>query len=687
MVVLKACQEVPVMIRRVYKTVKRHLSQSLTVSYKVLLILLMVASFCWAREDPGDLTELKLEELMNITVQAASRFEQRLNEAPSYVNIVTADEIKKYGFRTLADILRSLSGFQVTNDRNYSYGSFRGFGRTGDYNSRILVLIDGHRLNDNVYDSVLIGNEFIIDTDLFERVEVIRGPSSSLYGNNAFFAVVNIITRKGKNLKGAELSGEAGSFQTYGGRISYGNEFQNLKGLEVLASGSLLDSNGQKKLYYREYDDPATNNGVAKNSDYERNYRLLSTLSYSGFTLQGAYVSRTKGIPTAPYGTDFNDSRNRTVDDWGYLDLKYEHQFENRLGLMAHLHYDSYKYHGDYILSGVTNRDDAKGNWWGGELHLQKTLFEKHRVIAGADYQDNTRQDQRNYDEDPYFLYIDDKRKSQTWALYLQDEFTILKNLILNAGVRYDHYSTFGSTTNPRLALIYSPFQKTTFKLLYGTAFRAPNAYELYYSTPDTGQKSNPDLMPEKISTYELVWEQSIGSNLRLTAAGFYYKITDLISQQVDPADGLLVFSNVDEAEAKGIQAELEGTWEHGLKGSINYTYQKARNSATKEALVNSPQHLAKLNLIVPFIQGKLFGGLTVQYTGKRKTLAENYTESFIVTNVTLFSQKLLKGLEISASVYNLFNQKYDDPAGGEYRQDMIEQDGRSFRVKFTYAF
>ena len=650
-------------------------------------MLLMVASLCWSRENQIDLTELKLEELMNITVQAASRFEQRLSEAPSYVNIVTADEIKKYGFRTLADILRSLSGFQITNDRNYSYASVRGFGRTGDYNSRILVLIDGHRLNDNVYDSVLIGNEFIVDTDLFERVEVIRGPSSSLYGNSAFFAVVNIITKKGTDLKGAEVSGEVGSFHTYSSRITYGNKFQNLKGFEVLASGSLYGSQGQKKLYYREFDDPATNNGYAEKSDHEHNYRLLSTLSYSGFTLQGAYVSRTKNIPTAAYGADFNDNRNRTVDEWGYVDLKYEHQFQNRLGLMARIHYNSYKYHGDYIYSGVKNRDDARGNWWGAELQIQKTVFEKHRVVAGADFQDNTRQDQKNYDEDPYFLYIDDKRRSQTWALYLQDEFTILQNLILNAGVRYDHYSTFGSTTNPRLALIYTPFPKTTFKLLYGTAFRAPNAYELYYDTPDTGQKSNPDLKPEKISTYEIVWEQSIGNNLRLTAAGFYYKINDLIRQEVDPDDDLLVFSNLDEAEAKGIQAELEGRWENGLKGNINYTYQEAKNSSTKKILINSPRHLAKLNLIIPLIPNRVFGGLTLQYTSKRKTLAGHYTKDYFIANVTLFSQKLLKGLEFSASVNNLFNNKYDDPVGGEHRQDVIEQDGRSFRVKLTYAF
>ena len=114
------------------------------------------------------------------------------------MTIVTAGEIKRYGYRTLADILRSVRGFFVTYDRNYDYVGVRGFGRPGDYNSRVLLLVDGHRINDNVYDTASIGTEFPVDVDLIDRMEIIPGPSSSLYGNNAFFGVINIITRKGE---------------------------------------------------------------------------------------------------------------------------------------------------------------------------------------------------------------------------------------------------------------------------------------------------------------------------------------------------------------------------------------------------------------------------------------------------------------------------------------------------------
>src|SRR5438445_3702943 len=194
------------------------------------------------------------------TVEAASKYKQKITEAPASVTIIGADEVKKYGYRTLADILRSAPGLYVTYDRNYSFLGVRGF-NLGDSNDRVLLLVDGHRINNSLSDSAFIGTEFILDADLIDRVEVIRGPGSSLYGNNAFLGVINVITRKGRDMtgNGAEVSGEAASFDTYKGRVTYGNKFK--KGLQLLLSGSIYDSAGQGRLFYKEFVKPGVPGG------------------------------------------------------------------------------------------------------------------------------------------------------------------------------------------------------------------------------------------------------------------------------------------------------------------------------------------------------------------------------------------------------------------------------------------
>lgn len=174
------------------------------------------------------------------SVFSASKYEQKTTEAPSAVTIITADEIEKYGYHTLAEVLRSVPGFYVTDDRNYNYLGIRGFNRPGDYNTHVLLLVDGHRLNDNVYNQAAIGTEAVVDVDLIDRIEIIRGPSSPLYGTNAFFGVINVLTKRGRDIRGTELSTEVGSYDSYTARVTYGNRFAN--GMDVLLSGAFYDS-------------------------------------------------------------------------------------------------------------------------------------------------------------------------------------------------------------------------------------------------------------------------------------------------------------------------------------------------------------------------------------------------------------------------------------------------------------
>jgi len=194
----------------------------------------------------------------------------------------------------------------------------RGYAPPGDYNSRIAILIDGHRLNDSIDGAALIGTEFPIDVDLIDRVEVIRGPNSSLYVASAFLGVINIITKRGRDMQKVSVAGEVASYGTYQGRVSYGDKFDN--GLELLLSGSFYHSHGQDRLFFREFDNPATNNGIALNANDDEFHQLLANISWNHFALHGVFGSREKGIPIASFGTVFNVTGTRTIDARGYLD-------------------------------------------------------------------------------------------------------------------------------------------------------------------------------------------------------------------------------------------------------------------------------------------------------------------------------------------------------------------------------
>jgi iron complex outermembrane receptor protein len=636
--------------------------------------------------------QIPLEQLGEIPIQSvstASRYTQKATEAPSSVTVITSDEIKQFGYRTLADILAGVNGLYVTYDRSYTYLGVRGFNRPGDYNSRVLVMVDGHRVNDNVFGGGYIGREFILDVDLIERVEVVRGPSSSLYGSSAFFAVVNVITKRAAAVQPVEVAGEAGSFGALKGRVTAAGVCPKT-GAEVLVSGTRYTSRGPGRLYYPEFDTPEQNSGSADRRDGEVANNFYGSLRYRDLTVSAAHVYRDKEIPTASWGTLFNDPRYHATDAHGYVDFKLQHKLDAQREFMLRGYFDEIRYGADYPFGAdadgngaVLNRDNSVGRMVGGEAQwLQR--WHTHTFTLGGELRRHVNQDLQNFDLEPYVLDADLRQSSYDGGLYAQDEIMLRSNLLVNVGLRYDYYESFGGTLNPRLGVIWGPWEHGTLKLLYGRAFRAPNVYELYY--PLGENPPNAGLAPERIQTYEAVFEQYLGKSLRVSLAGYYYRCEDLIS--LDPET--LVFQNVDEVRTRGVEAEAE--WRHasGVRLRAGCSLQRAEDAKTGERLSNSPEQLAKFHVLVPLLSERVFAGLELLYTGRADTLPERATafaDAFWVANLTLFSQKLIEGLELSISLYNLFNTDYANPGGPGLTQDLVQQDGRTLRVKATYRF
>lgn len=248
--------------------------------------------------------------------------------------------------------------------------------------------------------------------------------------------------------------------------------------------------------------------------------------------------------------------------------------------------------------------------------------------------------------------------------------------------MRYDHYYSFGGTTNPRLGLIYHPWTRTTFKLLYGSAFRVPSAFETFYYA--LGQyQANLHLEPETIKSYEIVMEQGPGQHFHLVGDVYRNQIGDLM---VPNSSGLLVFQNNGGSRATGVETELDARFASGLQGSASYSYVDVVESVLSTPS-NSPQHMGKLNLMIPMLQKKLFAGLEGQYNGPHLTRQEHMASGFQVFNLTLLGHTLGNHMDLSASVYNILDKKYFDPSPVLLPEDHIQQDGRSFRAKVTVKF
>jgi len=640
------------------------------------------------------LAALSFKELMEVqipTVYGASKHEQSLTEAPSDVTIVTADEIKKAGYRTLAEIINSVRGLYTTSDGAYNYIGTRGIYLPGNYGGEILVTVDGHRMNDAIFGQADSGTSFMVDVDLIDRVEVIRGPGSSLYGNNAFFAVINVITRRGRDFTGGEFSGAWGSYDAYTGRFSYGNRCTN--GLEFALSGTYLDSGGNDGVYYPEF--AAINRGYAERNGASRAPSVFASLSYEDLSFEAGYIQRKEIVPNGAYGTVFNDPLDVLLDERAFADLKWQRQFDNGWELTTRVYYDHYRYDANYPLPEYaygnplypgtitlnSDRDDSES--LGGEMQISKTFLLKHRITAGDEYRHDLSLEQRNYDQGGP-TYLNSKPTADTVGAYVQDEYSIFHNLILNAGARYDWFSSFGDTVNPRVALIYSPCTNSTLKAIYGQAFRAPNSFELYYVAPS--YVSSEHLRPETIHSYELDYDQVINPHLKMAASVFYYDVDDLISFGLDH-NGDSTFGNLASATSKGGEIELDGNWAKGWRAQLTYTYADARDGATGRRLSDSPEHVAKLNLTAPLWHEKVFANLEVLGLGDRNTIGGNELGGYWVANCTLFSREIVKGLDISAGIYNLFDKKYADPVGSDFALDSVPHAGRQFRVKLTYRF
>ena len=640
----------------------------LRVSRAACLAAWLCVDAAHAAPAPGDDPFTLVHEEQTAT--GALKRPQPLSETPSSVTVITASEMRAAGYHTVGEALRWVRGLFVTYDRNYWYVGVRGLQRPGDYNNKVLLALDGHTLNGNVYGDALFGPDLGIDLEDVERIEVVRGPGSALYGSYAALAVVNVVTRQPRGAAGWTIAGRAGSFGERRMRASTASAVPG--GPEWSASLSWLDAQGGD-LYFPEYDG-AGGNGRAESLDGERALSFYGGARWGEWRLAVKANHRDKDVPTGSFGVTFGDPDNRTVDARDFVELSRSARPSSDLELHARAWWDGARYRGTYVYgedsSRVLNQDLGDGDVVGTEWRTNWSAGERNAVTAGLEGQLHVRARLANWDESPPLLAYDHDERSRLVGLYFQDELRFGSSVRLTAGARVDGQTGHSPVLSPRLDLVWHSDAATTWRLLAGSAFRAPSPWE----NAELGGVVRQRLDPERVFTVEGGLNRRFGT-LTAGLAAYHSEVKDLIDQvEVDAVTSY--FRNRDAVDADGIEGELE-LLGAGRRVRLAGAWQRCHDEGDGSDLSNSPRWNAHLVAIqAPPGADLTFGG-GVRYLSPRRTLAGAWTAAAFITDLRLAHRVARTGW-LGLEAKNLFDARYGDPGSSEHVQDQIEQDGRT---------
>jgi iron complex outermembrane receptor protein len=645
---------------------------------KLLFCIGLVAAFP-AAGTAADLTDMSLEELMQVSVVGASKYNQKQSQVAAAVSVITREEIKAFGWRTLDQALASLPGVYTTYDRQYVYLGVRGFGLPGDYNTRVLVTINGNRVNDPVYDTAPFGRRFPVDVDLIERIEFIPGPGGAVYGQNAMFAVINIVTRTGAQVNGAEVTAGYQEPQALReGRASWGDHLDN--GVDLLMSVSGMSARGQNLFF--TYGASGIS-GIASGMDGDHSQQLFGSVARGPWSFEVVYGFDHKDDPTGSYLSDPLVPGQYLDTTYTLTQLQYQDSFAaDTLHVSARLFTGDVPWSWFNSIGGSPYAYPTWSDWRGIEARVVSTAFAAHTLMLGVEAQDNYTENQAQIDYANPAVDIYYRNSGYRAGVYGQDEWRLSNTLATTLGLRVDHNDVIGSTLSPRLGFIWQAASDTAVKALYGVAHRAPNVNE------DSPQwvpgAATLGLSGETIGTLELDVDQRVGRDLALRASVYRWTLHDPIVVPEDSMSG--DFQNIQPIDAVGVELSTDKTWDSGarLRDSVSLQHSEYRDDTE---VVNSPKVLAKLNFSSPLPAAGLRLGYELRYDGRRLTLDGTTLGGYTVSNLYLSTESLAKGLELALALDNVGDKRYAQPASPTNWQNSLEQDGRSVRVKASYAF
>ncbi len=650
-------------------------------------------------------------------VITASKVMENIKKAPASITVITDRRIRQMGARHLVDVLqRAVPSF----DPAYGYVGAHGilvrkaFGTNAD---TILLMINSHPIN-NAGDS---GFAWLHDTMIVEnikRIEVIRGPGSALYGASAFHGVINVITKEAEDIDGFELTARGGSWDTQQYNLLYGKSFSDL---EVTFNFNYFKTHGFRSFVEEDYqtyiDEELYPPGVppaslapgrAKGNDEK--YDVALNLKYKGLMFDGRYVDRERDLPLS-WAANLT-YKGVTPDYDYYLNLGYEKSIWKGLDLSGKVYRNLYYHSFDtqeyppgffptptgstYMTNGLYSETSfGKAIINGIEIQATYKLTDSNTVVAGGTYEEHKQYGQStsaNFLPSPIpntiiplpsvqrwpDNLIEDTHKRNLKAFFLEDIWDITNDIRLTTGVRYDHYSDFGSEVSPRVGLTWQYIQGYDLKLLYGHAFRAPSFGELYQMAG-----GNPDLDAEQNDTYEISLGADFTPSLNSRVTFYHREAEDLIvfGSLFPPWN----FENQGRSRDQGIEVEAKYDFGKGTYVAADYNYYSIKSGTLTSSYRANLMTNIRLSRYLNFYADCQYADSLGRLPGDTRDDPPSYT----LVNATLIAKKFLKnykGFELRASVYNLLDKEWKFGTVQEIAKEM-EAPGIHYLLEIKYTF
>lgn len=617
-----------------------------------------------------------LKSLQEVS-EIASKTKLNIDDMPALVTILHAQRLNMLGIQTLYEALTLVPGVELSMEASGAKQViFRGVKEKG----KVKLMVDGVTLNNTYRGSIYHYLDFPID--LIERIEIIRGPGSVLYGSNAISGVINIVTKHANARQSSALGGALGSEDNYRGSLYYHHTFaQNIR---LFVDG-----------YYQK-SSTAIAGGPDKAGHLGKSDESLSDYSV-GLSLEGSGVTFSSRVKASDAGmafglgnyfessNDLDGNANMTM----FAQLGYKGDLGEALSFDAKIGFNSYEQdistrylphpsYGDLLYNSAYDEESYYA-----DASLLYERLEAHEIVAGVRYEKihALNSDFSNFFENNGQPYIPAEHtikpdvSREIFSLYLNDQYHLGSSVDIALGLRWDNFSDFGNAFSPRLGMVWRSDETTNIKLMYSRSFRAPSWVELYSAII-----GDPELNAETADTIELGIVKRLDADRTVRANLYVSRFENLIVREQA--------QYVQRGQSDYIGAEIE--WRESFNANselaLNGSYNRAKDEIDND-IPNIARWLASATFTHTFLSG-ITSGTTVNYVSSRKRAADDTRES--LEGYTLFDQSLgyrHNKLNLTASVKNLFDADYRYPAPAEtFAQDYPRQ-GRTFWLNAKWEF